>query len=337
MNLKPGPRNLVTDVEGILVGHATDLKAETGVTVILCKEHYRAGADVRGGGPGGREIDVLSPENLVGRAHAFAFAGGSVFGLGAADGVASFLAGKGVGYAHRPGGIAVPIVPAAVIYDLANDGDKNWGMAPPYRALGVEAASGASPDFALGRVGAGRGGRAGLLSGGVGSASLALGGGLVVGAIVVNNALGSSLMADGKTPWAWALERDREFGGARPGPDMPLDDPLPAASRLAALGRLSPGANTTIGLVATSADLSTAECKRLAMMAHDGLARAVRPAHTPFDGDTIFAVATGAVAIGEGVARAAVLARIGSAGADCFARAIARGVFAARADRIADA
>lgn len=329
MPLRPGPRNLVTDVDGLLVGHATDLNVETGVTVILCREHYRAGVDVRGGAPGGREFEVLSPENLVGRAHAFVLAGGSVFGLAAADGVVCHLAKSGVGFRPRGGGPPAPIVPAAVIYDLANGGDKNWGDTPPYRDLGASAAVAASAQFDLGRRGAGRGGRAGQKWGGVGSASLDLGQGLVVGALVVNNAIGSAVMADRATPWAWPLEIDGEFGGVKPGPDMPLDDPLPEQSKLAEQGRLEAGVNTTIGLVAATADLSTAECKRVAMMAHDGLARAVRPAHTPFDGDTIFAVATGRVPIGDGLARAVTVARIGSAAADCLSRAIARGVFEA--------
>ncbi|MEQ1931477.1 MAG: P1 family peptidase, partial [Parvularculaceae bacterium] len=157
--MNPGPRNLITDVDGVLVGHATDLKAESGVTVILCEEHFCAGVDVRGGAPGVREIEVLSPENLVGRAHAFVLTGGSVFGLAAADGVVSALAGKGVGFSPRAGSPPVPIVPAAVVYDLANDGDKNWGETPPYRALGLAAVAAAARDFELGRCGGGRGAR----------------------------------------------------------------------------------------------------------------------------------------------------------------------------------
>lgn len=333
MPLRPGPRNLITDIDGLLVGHASDANAETGVTVVLCREDYRAGADVRGGGPGVREIEVLSPENLVGRAHAFVLTGGSVFGLAAADGVVCALAEKGRGFAPRAGGLPAPIVPAAVVYDLVNGGDKNWGDPPPYRQLGVDAFADARADFKIGRVGAGRGARAGLNWGGAGSASVDLGGGLLAGALVVNNAIGSPYMSDGATPWAWPFEIDGEFGGRRPKADTPLDDPLPDQSRLAGAGRLAPGVATTIGVVATNADLSTAECKRLAMMAHDGLARAVRPTHTPFDGDTIFAVASGAVAIGDGLERAARLARIGSAAADTFARAIARGVFAASGAR----
>jgi L-aminopeptidase/D-esterase-like protein len=328
MSLRPGPRNLITDVEGLLVGNATDVKAESGVTVILCDDHYCAAADVRGGAPGVREIETLSPENLVGRAHAFVLTGGSVLGLAAADGVVSVLSARGVGFAPRQG-LAVPIVPAAVVYDLANGGDKNWGDPPPYRALGREAALGAAAAFRLGREGGGRGGRAGLVWGGLGSASLDLGGGLLAGAIVVNNAIGSAVMPDGRTPWAFPFEIGGEFGGPYAPTPQPIDDPLPDQSKLAGAGRLQPGVSTTIGLVAVTADLSTAELKRIAMMAHDGLARAVRPAHTPFDGDTVFAVATARVRLGGGLQRAAEIARLGSAAADCFARAIARGVYEA--------
>ncbi|MEQ1931235.1 MAG: P1 family peptidase, partial [Parvularculaceae bacterium] len=207
-----------------------------------------------------------------------------------------------------------------------------WGETPPYRALGLAAVAAAARDFELGRCGGGRGGKAGLVWGGLGSASIDLGQGLVVGAIVVNNAIGSALMPDGKTPWAFPFEVAGEFGGPYAPAPTPLDDPLPNQSRLASRGRLSAGVNTTIGLVATSADLSTSELKRVAMMAHDGLARAVRPAHTPFDGDTIFAVGTAKARLGEGLERAAQVARIGSAAADCVTRAIARGIYEAARD-----
>jgi L-aminopeptidase/D-esterase-like protein len=282
--------------------------------------------DVRGGGPGSRETDALAPENLVGRAHAVVLAGGSVFGLAAADGVAAALSAQGIGLQLRSGSIPIPIVPSAVLHDLANGGDKNWGLAPPYRDLGVRALGAAGRDFALGPVGAARGAMAGLLTGGIGSVSLDLGGGLVVGALVALNSIGSALMPDGKTYWAWPFELAGEFGGGGP-PRDPMDasDPAPEDSRLLALGRLQPGANTTLGVVACTADLTTAECKRVAIMAQDGIARAVRPAHTPFDGDAIFALASGAVSL-LAEQRAAQIARIGSAAADCMARAIARAV-----------
>ena len=324
---RPGPLNLITDVAGLEVGHATEENVRSGVTALLCGSGWPAGVDVRGGGPGGRETDALSPENLVGRAHALVLAGGSVFGLGAADGVAAVLSSQGIGLQWRAGAPAIPIVPCAVLHDLGNGGDKDWGVAPPYRELGMRALAAAGREFALGSVGAGRGAMAGRLKGGIGSSSLDLRQGLMVGALVALNSVGSPMMPDGKTHWVWAFELDREFGGAGPPPSgMDLSDPAPDEARLAAIGRLTPGANTTLGVVACNADLSTAECKRVAIMAQDGIARAVRPAHTPFDGDTIFAVASGALKLDENLLRAAQIGRIGSAAADCLARAIARAV-----------
>src|ERR1700737_110061 len=324
---RPGPRNLITDISGLTVGHSSDESARSGVTALLCGGAWAAGVDVRGGGPGGRETDALSPENLVGRAHAVVLAGGSVFGLAAADGVAAALSAKGIGLQLRPGSPRIPIVPSAVLHDLGNGGDKNWGLAPPYRDLGIHALNAAGGDFALGSVGAGRGAMAGLIKGGIGSASLDLGEGLMVGALVAVNSIGSALMPDGKTYWAWAFELDQEFGGGgAPRERMDLSDPAPDESRLLALGRLQAGANTTLGVVACNADLTTAECKRVAMMAQDGIARAVRPAHTPFDGDTIFALASGAVQLHGGQQRVVHIGRIGSAAADCLSRAIAPAV-----------
>ena len=334
--LRPGPRNLITDVPGLAVGHATDERVNSGVSVVLCAGGWPAGVDVRGGGPGTRETEVLSAENLVGRAHALVLAGGSVFGLAAADGVAAALSMGDVGLHLQPGSPAIPIVPAAVLHDLANGGDKSWGLEPPYRDLGIKALQAAAPDFSLGSVGAGRGAQAGLLKGGIGSTSINLGNGLIVGALAAVNSVGSALMPDGKTYWAWPFEIDNEFGGGSPpAAKMDLSDSAPGASRLLALGRLQAGANTTLGVVACSASLTTAECKRVAMMAHDGIARAVRPAHTPFDGDTIFAVASCAGAPPEDLHRASQVGRIGSAAADCMTRAIARAVHYSRGGFVA--
>ena len=221
----------------------------------------------------------------------------------------------------------MPITPAAILFDLANGGDKAWGREPPYRALGLQAtqcATGAGV-FALGRVGAGRGAQAGSRPGGIGSASVDLGEGLIVGALAAVNPLGSAYMDDGETLWAWPWELDGEFGGRRPARIEAHADPLPDISRLG--GRLRPGANTTLGVVAVSAALSGPDCKRVAIMAHDGLARAIRPAHTPYDGDIVFAAASGGAPLAE--PHPLHVARIGSAAADCLARAIARGVYAA--------
>lgn len=323
---RPGPLNLISDVPGLLVGHATDAKAASGVTTLLLPGHWAAGVDIRGGGPGERETAVLEPENLVGRAHAVVFSGGSVFGLAAADGVAAVLSQRGVGLKLAAQTPYIPIVPSAVLHDLANEGDKQWGLEPPYRALGMQSVERAGHDFALGSVGAGRGAAAGTLKGGIGSASLDLGDGIMVGALAAANPVGSVLMPDGKTYWAWPFEFGDEFGGHRPSGPIHAHDPMPDQTKLAQLGRLKPGANTTLAVVAVSAALTTAECKRLAMMAQDGLARAIRPAHTPFDGDTVFAVADGVELPPPGIERAVQLARFGSAAADCLARAIARAV-----------
>jgi L-aminopeptidase/D-esterase-like protein len=327
--MKPGPRNLITDVPGLAVGHATDERVKSGVTVLLCGGEWAAGVDVRGGGPGTRETDALSPENLIGRAHAVVLAGGSVFGLGAADGVAAMLSARGVGLHLRPGAPAIPIVPAAVLHDLGNDGDKGWGADPPYRALGVAALAAAGAEFSLGSFGAGRGAMAGLRKGGIGSASIDLGLGLLVGALVAVNSVGSAVMPDGQTYWAWPFEFDAEFGGGPPPQRTSAPDPAPEDSRLG-LVRMQPGANTTLGVVACSAALTSAECKRIAMMAQDGIARAVRPAHTPFDGDTIFTLSGGSLKLDDAPQRASQIGLIGSAAADCMARAIARAVHLSR-------
>jgi L-aminopeptidase/D-esterase-like protein len=324
---RPGPKNLITDVAGLKIGHATHEVARTGVTALLCETGWAAAVDVRGGGPGTRETEALAPENLVGRAHAVVLAGGSVFGLAAADSIATSLSAHGLGLQLRTGSPSVPIVPCAVLHDLSNGGDKNWGLSPPYRDLGLAAYAAAQRDFALGSLGAGRGALAGMRKGGIGSASLDCHGGLVVGALVAVNSVGSVFMPDGKTYWAWPFELEQEFGGCGPPPSaMDLSDPAPDEARLLAIGRLRPGANTTIAVVACNADLNSAECKRVAMMAQDGIARAVRPAHTPFDGDTVFALAGAELTLQDNPLRAAQIGRIGSAAADCLARAITRAV-----------
>jgi L-aminopeptidase/D-esterase-like protein len=332
--VRPGPLNLITDVAGIAVGHATDERAATGITTLIGARPLTAAVDVRGGAPGVRETDTLAPDALVGHAHAIVLAGGSVFGLAAADGVATGLSAAGVGLRLAEHTHAIPIVPAAVLHDLDNDGDKDWSE-PPYRQLGRESLKAAGVQFALGAVGAGRGARAGHLAGGIGSASLDLGDGLMVGALVAVNSVGSARMPDGRTFWAWPFEIAAEFGGERPRAGPAAVDPAPEDSRLALIGQLKAGTSTVIGIVATSASLDRAECRRLAIMAHDGIARGVRPSHTPFDGDAVFAVATGVAPLAADRLRAAHIARLGSAAADCMARAIARGVYEANRSRSA--
>jgi len=329
---KPGPLNLITDIEGISVGHATDDDVKTGTTVVLCTESVTAGVDVRGGGPGLRDTDVLSPENLVGRADAIVLSGGTVFGLASGDGVATVLSQEGIGLKMGPDLPPVPIVCGAILFDLSNGGNKEWGMNPPYHDLGIAALKDARKNngdaFKQGAIGAGKGAVAGQKQGGIGSTSLDLGGGLMVGAIVAVNSVGSVYMPDGETFWAQPFAIDDELGGQKANPNQePAVQPMPDDGKFSGT---TPGTNTTIGVIATSARLTTAECKRVAMMAHDGFARSIRPVHTPFDGDTIFCISGGTKEIADGPERARRLSDIGAAAADCMARAVARGVYLAR-------
>ncbi len=314
--IHPGPRNLITDVPGFRVGNAHDTAAITGVTVVLPEDRVVAAVDVRGGGPGTRETDALAPGCLVERIDAVVLSGGSAFGLAAADAAMLWLAARGRGYAV--GGAVVPIVPGAVIFDLANGGDKAWAE-PPYRGLAAAACEGAAAEFVLGNVGAGMGAKAGDLKGGLGSASAMDEGGPAVGALVVANPIGAVTYPGQSTLWAWDLEQAGEMGC-----QVPPRGPVGLEPEMPLLARLEPGANTTLAVVATDADLSRDEALRVATMAHDGYARAIRPVHTPFDGDTVFVLANGRRPLGE--ARAAGVARIGAMAADCVARSIGRAV-----------
>jgi L-aminopeptidase/D-esterase-like protein len=323
----PGPLNLITDVAGLRVGQAEDTAVRSGVTVIFAEARAVCAVDVRGGAPGTRETDALAPENLVDEADAVVLSGGSVYGLAAADGVTAVLGAAAKGYRTQviPGVPPAPIVPAAILYDLANGGDKGWGEAPPYRALGAAALRSAGRKFALGAAGAGYGAMAGRLKGGVGSASAVGELGFTVGAIVAVNSYGAVVAPGSRSFWAAPYEIGGEFGGLGPaGLAAPPDD-WGLAKGVAFAGRV----NTTIACVATDAALTPAEAKRLAIMAQDGLARAIRPAHTPFDGDVVFALATGKRPVAA--PRLGVVARLGALAADCLARAIARGVYEATA------
>ncbi len=329
---KPGPQNLITDVAGIKVGHAEDNGVRTGTTVLYCPDSVTGGVDVRGGGPGLRDIEVLSPENLVGRADAVVLSGGSVFGLAAGDGVAKQLSTENVGLKFTENMPAVPIVVGAILFDLINGGDKDWGMSPPYHDLGIAALKDAQGrnggSFPLGNHGAGLGARAGNKEGGIGSASLDMGDGLTVGALVAVNSVGSVFMPDGKTFWAQPFAIGDELGGqgASAGEGAAVQ-PIPDDAKG---GGSRPGTNTTIGIIATSAKLTSAECKRIAMMAHDGFARAIRPVHTLSDGDTIFCISGGTVEIPDDQRRSRKLSEIGAAAADVMAMSIARGVYEAQ-------
>ena len=322
----PGARNLITDVPGLEVGQATHAGARTGVTVILPDERAVAAVDVRGGAPGTRETDALAADALVEAIDAIVLAGGSVYGLAAADGVAAWLGARGRGYGMvaRPGVPKSPVVPAAILYDLANGGDKDWGLEPPYRGLGLQAIEVAGLEFDLGTFGAGAGAMAGSLKGGVGSASVVTADGFTVGAVVAVNSFGSVVAPGGRAFWAAPYEIDGEFGG------VPLGE-AHAGPEDWGLVKADPrmGANTTIACVATDAVLTPAQARRLALMAQDGLARAIRPVHAPFDGDVVFALATGRRALAEPTAL--TLTRLGALAADCLARAVARGVYEATA------
>ncbi len=316
--IRPGPRNLITDVPGLRVGQAGDPKLRTGVTVVLPDRPAVAAVDVRGGGPGTRETDALDPAALVGHVDAIVLSGGSAFGLEAASGVTSWLAARGRGF--PVGAARVPIVPAAILFDLYEGSD--WGENPPWRDLATAACGAADVEFELGNAGAGTGAVAGELKGGLGSVSAVDDDGSIVGALAVANPAGSVVMPGQSSFWAWALEQDNELGGQTP-PELKvsLEPDLPPA--------LVPGANTTLVVVGVGARLTRAQARRVAIMAQDGIARAIRPAHTPFDGDTVFVLSTG-----EGHPPGPeMVARIGAVAADCVARAIARGVYEAESAR----
>jgi len=324
----------ITDVAGIEVGHhhRCDRDATVGdtsspgtgwacgTTVIVAPPGTVGAVDVRGGAPGSRETELLEVSNSVRHVDAVVLSGGSAFGLAAADGVMGWLEDRDRGVQMTGG--TVPIVPAAVIFDLPVGAWCNR----PTADFGSAAAAAAGVEFALGSVGAGVGARAGVLKGGVGTASIMLESGVTVGAIVVVNSAGE--VFDTATGLPWMAEFAAEFGLSAP----PADQIAAYAERR---GELSP-LNTTIAVIATDAALSKAGCHRVAVAAHDGLARAIRPVHTPLDGDTVFALATGAVEVEPSPDTPAAMSpetalttAIGAAAADCLARAVLVGVLAA--------
>ncbi len=314
--MRPGPRNLITDVAGLRVGNAADARLKSGVTVLTGLSPFVASVDVMGGAPGTRETDLLSPDRLVDQVDALVLAGGSAFGLAACDGVMAGLRAAGRGLSVGP--VRVPIVPGAIVFDLLNGGDKGW-TDNPYPALGRAALAAAGQEFALGSAGAGTGALTAQWKGGLGSASAVLASGHTVGALAVVNALGSATVGDG--PWFHAapFEFGDEFGGFGPA--------LAFASGEEPQPRRRPGEATTIAIVATDAALTKAQCRRMAVAAQDGIARALVPSHTLLDGDLVFAVSTGARPPGDPVAGAFAL---GHAAACVLARAIARAVCLAR-------
>lgn len=323
-------RNLITDVAGVRIGNAQDPKLASGVTVALFDEPAVTSYAVNGGAPGTRDTDLLEPDKVVPGINAVVLSGGSAFGLDAASGVQAYLREKGVGFAV--GTAIIPLVPQAITFDLHNGGDKDWGRYPPYRELGYEAAEAASIDFALGTAGGGYGATTVDLKGGLGSASAVTSSGHTVGALVIVNALASTLIGDGPHFWAGAYEEGKEFGGLGLPPRITRE-----MRRFDWKGRSTkapPPLSTTIALVATDAVLTKAQAKRLAVISHDGLAKGLRFAHALYDGDTIFAAATGRKPLTN---EAEDFIEIGAHASDCLARAIARGVYEATALPFADA
>jgi D-aminopeptidase len=307
--MRPGPRNLITDVAGLRIGNAQDDTIKTGCTVLVGDAPFIAAVHVMGGAPGTRETDLLAPDKTVQRADALVLSGGSAFGLDAASGVADALRAMGRGFAV--GDQTVPIVPGAILFDLINGGAKDWAT-NPYKTLGATALAAASETFALGTAGAGTGALIADLKGGLGSASVTLGP-FTVGALVAVNALGRVTVGDSPHFWAAPFEMADEFGGHGPAPifDPGAAIPLKGAQHA-----------TTIAIVATDAALTQAQATRMATAAHDGMARAIYPSHTPMDGDLVFAAATGAVPVDD-----AALLALGNAAALCLSRAIARAIF----------
>jgi len=315
-------KNLLTDIKGVRVGHADDKALASGVTAVVFDTPSVAAIDVRGGGPGTREDALLDPVSMVEKIDAIALSGGSAFGLEAGGGVQAWLAERGRGFQIREA--LIPIVPGAICFDLLNGGDKKWGRFAPYRDLGYAAAAAADTKFALGSVGAGLGATSANLKGGLGSASAMTESGVLVGAVAVVNALGSTTVGDG--PWFWAspFEIGDEYGGR----GLPLSfTPEMLAMRLKGGGAATAVENTTLAVVVTDAVLTKPQAKRLAVIAQTGFARAIYPVHAPLDGDVVFAAATGEKTIDPVVG----LTELGMVAANVVARAIARGVFAATA------
>lgn len=310
--------NLITDVSGLRVGNAHDAALASGVTSIVFDAPAVAAVHIGGGAPGGRDTALLDTDMSVERVDAIVLSGGSAFGLDAAGGVMTGLRAMGRGF--DVGGIRVPIVPQAIVFDLLNGGNKAWGEQPPYWDLGRESLRNLGTTFALGTSGGGYGATTANLKGGLGSASAVISTGHTVGAIVIVNAIGSAIVGDGPHFWAAPYEQSGEFGG--------LGWPAPLPANALAMRIKGHGPATTIALVATDAVLTKPQAKRLAIMADDGLARAIRPSHAPMDGDTVFAAATGKRAL-ENPMRD--LTELGHVAADVLARAVARGVYQATA------
>ena len=314
--MKPGPKNLITDVTGLLVGNAQDDALKSGTTVVTAAHPFVASVHVMGGAPGSRETDLLAPDKTVTEVEALVLSGGSAYGLDACSGVVDGLRAQGRGFQVR--GAVIPLVPGAILFDLLNGGEKDW-IENPYRALGRAAFEAASDDFTLGSAGAGTGALTAMVKGGLGSASLVLPDGSTVGALVAANPVGAVTTPGDRHFFAAPFEVGDEFGALGVDPATGLGLSMDSRKMQA----LSPRENTTIAIIATDAPLTKAQCQRVAVAAHDGIARATVPAHTPHDGDLVFALSTGK---GPAVPDTTL---IGHAAAHCLARAIARAAYEA--------
>ncbi len=314
----PGPYNAITDIEGLKVGHAQDHDLKSGVSVLVADAPFTASVCVLGGAPGTRETDLMAPDKSVAQVDALVLSGGSAYGLDACSGVMAGLRADGRGY--RVGSAIVPLVPGAIIFDLLSGGDKNW-VDTPYPVLGRAAYDCATTTTPIGTIGAGTGAMSAMMKGGFGTASLVLDNGITVAAMVVANPMGSVTTPGEKYFWAAPFEIDGEFGGLGPDPSAGLGRTLESRK----IAAMQERANTTIAIIATDAALDKAQCQRIAIAAHDGIARACIPAHSPGDGDLVFSVSYGEKTLGAPNG----LALIGHAAALCLSRAIARGIYAA--------
>lgn len=310
-------QNLITDIDGILVGNAEDRRVASGVTAVIFDRPAVASVAIHGGAPGIRDGALLDPEMTVQAVDAIVLSGGSAFGLDAAGGVQARLLELGRGLPVGPA--RVPIVPGAILFDLANGGDKAWGRKPPYWELGYQAACATETAIKLGTAGVGYGLTICDLKGGLGSASAVTSNGFVVGALVGVNAVGRATRGSGPHFWAAPFEQNGEFGGLGQGAH-------PTAEDLRFRTKGSAPANSTVGVVATDAALTKAQMKRVAIMAQDGYALSLRPAHAPMDGDIVFAATTGRAPRPPSLAD---ITEIGMLAAECLARAVARGVYEA--------
>ena len=317
------PGNIELPIAGLRIGHSHDENLNSGVTVIVPDAPAVASAHVVGGSPGTRETDLLNPQQMVERIDAIVLAGGSAYGLDAATGAQAWLREHDRGFPVVS--LRIPIVPAAILFDLNNGGDKHWGRYPPYRELGYTATSSLDTSTATGRVGCGYGATTAAGPGGLGVACQTLPCGASVISVMAVNAAGSPMIGDTRHFWAAAFERNGEFGGR----GYPQDWPKDADVVRTKAGHSTAGMNTTIGVVITDGCISKVEAKQIAVMAHDGFARALYPVHSPGDGDLLFVLSTGAFDLERSELS---LLTLGTVAANTVTRAIAQGVYAASRD-----